>query len=270
MDFHVLGATLKKNITVMTRAYPTEFFVGTLLTGVYTVLSAWFMYHILFQGNIKNSFYNITGTSDYVSYVIVGNLCYMFVTRTCLNVSRSLIEELREGTLESLLIAPFRRTEYFVGNMLVQTITTFGETLISIFIGILFGLHFGNVNFFALLVVFLVSLYCFFGMALVLANIMLYTRDTYISQNTLFAFILLLCGVTFPTEMLPHWLGILSELIPVTHVLKITRGVLLSGYEIRDIAQRLLISFLLGSAYIIIGLSLNRKIESITLEKMEG
>ena len=99
------------------------------------------MYHYFFRKRLATDFANLAGTSDYMSYAIVGSLVYLFVVRTCLNVSRRLITELREGTLESLMLAPFRRTSYFMGNMILQTIMTLGETVIAAIIGIFFGLR---------------------------------------------------------------------------------------------------------------------------------
>lgn len=72
----------------------------------------------MLAGKLAKSFVSYAGTGDYMSYVIVGSLIYLFVVRTCLNVSRTLVTELREGTLESLIMAPFCRVEYFLGTML--------------------------------------------------------------------------------------------------------------------------------------------------------
>ena len=111
MNLGVLRATVKKNLMIRVRAYPMNFFIGNTLTGLYTLLGAWLAYHCLFGGSLFPHFVQAAGTADYMSYVAVGSVVYLFVVRTCLNVSRSLISELREGTLESLMLAPFRRTE---------------------------------------------------------------------------------------------------------------------------------------------------------------
>lgn len=197
MEWKILKDTFKRNLIINLRAYPKDFFIGNLLTGVYTVISALFMYKMLFDGNITEEFVQYTSTGDYMGYIILGSLTYLFAVRTCLNVSRSLIIELREGTLESLMMAPFKRIEYFMGNMLHQTLATSFEIMVSVIIAIPFGLTFKNMNFISFLLVFIISLFGFFSLSLVLGALMLYTRDTYISQNTLFVGILLLCVLLF-------------------------------------------------------------------------
>lgn len=84
--------------------------------------------------------------------------------------------------------------------------------------------------FYSFLLVFIIDLFGFFSLSMVLGAIMLYTRDTYISQNTLFTGMLLLCGITFPIEYLPYPLKILAELIPVTEISNLIRGATLLGH----------------------------------------
>jgi len=270
MNLKVLYGTMKKNLLVNYRAYPVHFFVGNTLTGLYTVLGAWMMWKFLFEGNMSSDFSEITGTGDYISYVVVGSLTYIFVVRTCLNVSRSLITELREGTLESLMLAPFRRTEYFLGNMLVQTVTTSMEIIVSLVIAIPFGVDLSHAHMSAFLVAFVISLYAFFGVSMALGSIMLYTRDTYISQNTLFAFLFLVCGISFPVQYLPEWLRVIAGLIPVTESVALIRSTLLSGIGINEQITSVQNILILSTVYIIVGFKQMKRCEEIALEKING
>ncbi|MFZ5969318.1 MAG: ABC transporter permease [Bacillota bacterium] len=266
MDFRIMKATFKRNFMIQLRAYPMEFFIGNLLTALYTVLGAYFMYHLLFQGKMDDSFQGITGTADYMTYVILGSGIYLFVVRTHLNVSRSLITEMRTGTLESLMVAPFDRVGYFVGNMLQQTMTTSVELAISILFSIPFGINLSGVNISALLLAVVFSLAAYFGMSLILAAVMLYTRDTYISQNTLFLTIFVLCGITFPVEYLPRWAQFIAHFIPVTHSLKLIRGSTMMNMGILEQMDSLISLGLLAVTYSLIGFTWMKRVEKIALE----
>lgn len=270
MNFKTLNATFVRNFIVQLRAYPKDFFIGNLLTGIYTSLSAFFMYNLLFKGNMNTSFKQYAGTNDYISFVIVGTAVYLYVVRTCLNVSRSLITELRTGTLESIMIAPFNRIQYFLGNMLQQIITTSVEIIIAIVISIPFGLRFPNFNLSSFIVAFIISLFAFFSLSMVLACIMLYFRDTYISQNTLFLALFLLCGITYPVQYLPKAIRIISNFIPITDAVTLIRGSALLGLGVKEQMGRLIYVFILSALYCVIGCKLIRKIEFIALEKIEG
>lgn len=270
MNFKTLHGTFIRNFIIQLRAYPKDFFIGNLLTGIYTFISAVFMYNLLFKGNINSSFENYTGTSDYVSYVIVGTAVYLYVVRTCLNVSRSLITELRTGTLESIMIAPFSRVQYFVGNMLQQTITTSLEIIVAVLVSLAFGLKFTNFNLFSFIVVFVIGLFAFFSVSMVLACIMLYFRDTYISQNTLFLMIFLLCGISFPLQYLPKGVQIFSKLIPVTDTVNLIRGSALLGLGIKEQIGKIIYVVILSILYCAAGFKLLKKIEYTALEKIQA
>lgn len=270
MDLKVLCGTLKKNLLIKYRAYPVSFFLGNVLSGFYISLAAWMMYKLLFEKNLDSNFTNYTGTSDYMSYVIVGSLIYIFVVRTCLNVSRSLITELREGTLESLMLAPFRRVEYFLGNMLVQTVTTTFEILVSILVAIPFGVNFSHCNISSFLIVTIVVLYAFFGVSMILGCFMLYTRDTYISQNTLFTFLFLVCGITFPSQYLPEWLRVIAEFIPITKSVALIRNSVLLNMGVKEQISMIINVFLVSTVYVVVGFKLMKKSEEVALEKING
>lgn len=270
MGVKVFLATIQKELQVRLRAYPVSFMVSCLTTGVYTNLGAWLLYHCFFEERLSDSFSQYTGTGDYMSYVIIGSCTYMFVVRTCLNVSRTLVTELREGTLDSLMLAPFHRSAYFLGNMTLQTMTTFLELLIAILIGLIFGLQINDFSGWKFVIAVLLSLYGFFGISMMLGCLMLYTRNTYVTQNTLFSLIFLLCGITFPKEYLPSVLQYAGMLIPVTDAVDLLRSSLLGGMVTGDwlvVAGRL---FVLSSIYIMLGFPLMEKAERIALEKMEG
>lgn len=270
LNCKILYATFRRNFIIQLRAYPKDFFIGNVLTAIYTAVSAFFMYHLLFGGQMKESFVSYAGTSDYVSYVIIGNCMHLLMVRTLLNVSRSLITELREGTLESLMLAPFRRVQYFLGNMLQQTVTTSGEAAVMLLVCLPFGVSFSCFNGPAALIGLALSLVSYFSISLILASVMLYTRDTYISQNTLFAVLFLICGVAFPVQYLPEPVQWLAQGIPVTVSLDIIRNSTLRGMTAAAQLGSYARISVMSAVYCTVGFSLIKRVESAALEKIFG
>lgn len=270
MFWKSMQATFVRNFTSQIRAYPMSFFIGNLLTALYSVLSAWFMYQLLFKGRLNPSFQQLAGTTDYISYVIIGSALYALSVRTCLNVSRSLITELREGTLESLMLTPFSRYGYFAGNMFQQTLTSLGEVSLAFLICIPFGFKAVGFSFPHFLLAMGAALYAFFGMSMVLGAIMLYTRDTYISQNTLFVFMYLVSGVLFPSGYLPEGLESFSRMIPLGPALDVVRASFFGIQSQNSFMMTIGFLFLTGTIYTIIGFLSMKRIENIALEKIFG
>ena len=60
-------------------------------------------------------------------------------------------------------------------------------------------------------------------------------------QMSFFFFLpsLLLSGFMFPFRGMPHWAQVLGEVLPLTHFLRIVRGILLKGNGIEEVARQL-------------------------------
>lgn len=269
-NIYVFKANIYKYFVTLHRAYPRSFFIGSLITIFYTLLYSHILYNNVFDGEVDNVFINYTGTSNYMGYIIVGVLVYSFTVSTLLNVSRSLITERRLGTLESVMLAPYNRGCYFLAYMVAQTIHTFLELIFAIPILLLFRVEFLYFNIGSFLIVLLVSLFAFLGLSLLLANIMLYTRDTYISQNTLFTIMFLICGINFPIEYLPNIVSKIAYIIPVTHSVKLFRSILLTGSSLSIGNNSIWALLIQGIIYTSIGFMTMKKVEVIALENIEG
>jgi ABC-2 type transport system permease protein len=263
---HILS-TAKRNLTMQTRAYPVDFFVSKLLGCFFTILGAFFLYTIVFKGNVSIHFIKFSGTSDYMSFAILGCFTNLFVRGTFLNVSRSFITEMREGTLDSLLISPVKYMGYLSGNMLEQTMITSGELLAAMIITLPFGLRFPNIDVASTLLCIAITLISLFGMAIILAGIMVHFKDTYLSQNTVFSVMFLTTGVLFPIQYLPSWIQVISNCIPVTYALRILRNSVLTGLDIVTQARDFTALALLSVIYFSVGVLLTHKVMKKAPEK---
>lgn len=263
-------ATFHRQLISTRRAYPWSFFIGHILDGIYMTVFAYLSYHFIFQGELNEAFVQVTGTSNYLSYVILGGVFNSFAVSLLMIVSRMLITEMREGTLESLMLTPSSRKGYFLGGAAQGLTRTMLEAAAIIVIGFLFGLQLEDVNI-GLLAVSLV-LFCFaiFSQALLLGSLMLAFRDTYITQNTLFVVMMLVSGVTFPPEFLPGWLQAISSVMPLTYGLELFRAAMLSGEWNTSLLYQLGILAGLGFVYFMIGSFAIKRMERTVMEKHFG
>ncbi|AIQ18837.1 hypothetical protein H70357_20645 [Paenibacillus sp. FSL H7-0357] len=258
-------ATAVRNQRSNLRAYPWTFTFGHIIEGGYLVLISYFSYYYLIRGELDAQFSVFAGSSNYLAYVIIGGALSIFSTSMIMNVSRALMTEWREGTLEALLLSPSRRNGYFLGNAAQQLYRSGFELVTILLFGYLAGLRLPTPHLLSVLTSGLLFLLSCYAMALVLGSIMLYTRDTYIVQNTFFAVTTLLCGFQFPRQYLPGYLQQAAEIFPLTSALELLRSSLLTGEEVglSDVPLVLLLSFL----YIAVGLWCNRRVERGMFER---
>lgn len=173
-------------------------------------------------------------------YNIVPGLMGVILTMTMIMITGLAITRERErGTMENLLSMPTRPLEVLVGK-----ITPY------IFVGyiqlglILFMAHF------LFQVPILGSVFLLLAAALVFiaANLAMGIMFSTIAQNQLqamqmafFVFLpsILLSGYLFPFRGMPIWAQAIGEVLPLTHFLRIARGILLKGNGIWDIAPEI-------------------------------
>jgi ABC-2 type transport system permease protein len=162
---------------------------------------------------------------------------------TALSVTR----EVERGTMESLLAMPIKPLEIMIGKILPYIFIGFLQaTLILVFAMTLFSVPVEGS------LVLLATLSTLF----IAANLSIgYTFST-IAQNQLqaiqmsFMFFLpniLLSGFMFPFAGMPRWAQWIGEVLPLTHYIRIVRGIMLKGATLYDLQ---------GEALALVGLML--------------
>lgn len=262
-----MSATARRVLLENLRAYQWGFFANRLLTSFFSVTLAFLLYNVLFNRQIDASFQAYTGSTDYLTFTVIGVSIQAYVQGALLNVGRSLIGERRAGTLEGLFLAPAPHSAYLLGVMLQQTLLTTLDFLVILAISIPFGANYAQTNWLALALILLIAHIGFLGMAVILGAVMLYLRNTYLTQNTVLAILLLICGVLFPVEYLPDWVQRIAAFIPLTHALRLARGNVLLGRDLAQQAPEFLGLLLLSVVYCVVGLLLVGRVRKIALEE---
>src|SRR5215472_1005108 len=173
---------------------------------------------------------------------LVGTILTMtMLIFTALSVTR----EIERGTMESLLSMPITPFEIMLGKIVPYIIVGFVQASLIIGIGItLFGVPvLGNLAVLAALSTLFIATNLSIG----------YTFST-VAQNQLQAmqmsmmFFLpniLLSGFMFPFAGMPVWAQYIGEALPLTHFLRIVRGVMLKGAAIADLRYDAIALFIL-------------------------
>jgi ABC-2 type transport system permease protein len=173
-------------------------------------------------------------------YNIVPGLMGVILTMTMVMITGLAITRERErGTMENLLSMPTRPLEVLVGKITPYILVGYFQlTLILAMAHFLFG------------VPVLGSVFLLFAAAFVFiaANLAMGIMFSTVAQNQLqamqmafFVFLpsILLSGYLFPFRGMPAWAQAIGEILPLTHFLRIARGILLKGNGLWDIAPEI-------------------------------
>lgn len=254
-------ALIRRNWQMYRRYFPITLFANRILGLSFELIGIWLVAHFLFSNKVSDTAENLFQTNDYFTYATVGMLFYSLSVTILMNVGRALITEVREGTLTSLLITPYRILSYYAGAFIEQFWRAILEFLALFIVALFLGANLFSISLtkWALGIVFVaLASSC---MSIFLSNIMLILRDTFISQNTLFILMFLLSGVTFPREILPQWMQTIGNFIPMTQVLEVIRMLYSSTSNDLLFYQTMLLGIISSICYFVIGIVWYKKTE---------
>jgi ABC-2 type transport system permease protein len=179
-------------------------------------------------------------------YNVVPGLLGIILTMTMVMMTALAVTRERErGTMENLLAMPVGPIEVMVGKIVPYiVIGAIQVSVVLIAAKLLFGVPF-------------VGSFTLFGIATLLfitVNLALGFTFSTISQNQLqavqmsFFFLMpsiLLSGFAFPFRGMPEWAQAIGEALPVTHFLRIVRGLMLKGANFEQIASEVAVLMLM-------------------------
>ncbi|MBA2252867.1 MAG: ABC transporter permease [Nitrospirales bacterium] len=173
-------------------------------------------------------------------YNIVPGLMGVVLTMTMVMITGLAITRERErGTMENLLSMPTRPLEVLIGKIIPYIFVGYVQvSLILIASYFLFDVPMvGNLG--LLLVVALVFIAANLAMGITFSTVA--KNQLQAMQMSFFFFLpsLLLSGFMFPFRGMPQWVQAVGELFPLTHFLRIVRGILLKGNGLEDVTLQL-------------------------------
>jgi ABC-2 type transport system permease protein len=172
--------------------------------------------------------YNPEGITQ---YNIVPGLMGVILTMTMIIMTAlAITRELERGTMENLLAMPVRPIEVMIGKILPFVLIGYVQVLV-VLLAARYAFHVPMVGSVWLL------LAC--SLVFILANLTIGITFSTLAKNQTqamqmgFFFLLpsiLLSGFMFPYRGMPEWAQVFGEVLPMTHFLRIVRGVVLKGY----------------------------------------
>jgi ABC-2 type transport system permease protein len=178
--------------------------------------------------------YNPEGVTQ---YNIVPGLMGVVLTMTMVMMtSLAMTRERERGTMENLLATPVRPLEVMLGKIVPYILIGYVQVVV-ILAAAAFLFRVPMVGSLALLSAVLV-LFIAANLAIGFTFSTLAKSQMQAMQMTMFFFLpsMLLSGFMFPYRGMPGWAQVIGEALPLTHFLRIVRGILLKGSTAAEIA----------------------------------
>jgi ABC-type multidrug transport system, permease component len=165
-------------------------------------------------------------------YMVPGILAIVLSMTMMMITSMAIVRERERGTLEQLIVTPMRTWELMAGKILPYVVVGYAQLTLGLLIGIVvFRIP---VKGSLLLFYGLTSLHILASLAWGILISSVARTQMQAMQMSFFALMpsILLSGFMFPREAMPAFFRAISNILPVTFFLQISRGILLKGVGI--------------------------------------
>ncbi|MFO1090126.1 MAG: ABC transporter permease [Hyphomicrobiales bacterium] len=187
---------------------------------------------------VVHRLYNPEGITQY--NIVPGLVGTILTMTTVLSTALALTRETERGTMENLLAMPAQPAEIMIGKITPYIGLGFVQVAV-ILIMAKFAFHVPMIGSFALLAF---GLFLFIATNVTLGYLFstLARNQMQAMQMTFFYFLpsILLSGFMFPFRGMPSWAQTIGEILPLTHFLRIVRGILLKGAGFASVYSEML------------------------------
>lgn len=174
---------------------------------------------------------------SYLAFMLIG-----IALTDCVGVSlTTFAREIREGqltgTLEATMMSPVRLPAILLCSSLWNYFFSGFRFVLYVGLGaVLYDVRLVQANLTSTLVIFLLTVACFAGVGILWASVILILKRGEAILSLAGLIVIVVSGVVFPRQLLPAWLQLVAQAVPLTHALDGMRRAVLLGQGLRELA----------------------------------
>lgn len=247
----VVSAEFNKTIRIWL-SYP-------IMIAFWAIFPLLWVFPFVFQGKAlvgsmsSDAFARLTGSGNYMAFVLIGAMVSTFIFSGLWGVGNSLREETYWGTMEYIIASPTHPLIILVGKTLAEAawsslMVVFQATIIGVFFGVQFTLAK------VLPVIMLVSLlmFGFYGFAIAFAGFTLLIKEVHGWVHTLEWVFFLFSPIRYPVQVNPIT-RLVSTFVPLTWALVAIRGIILLDQQKVSLWQTVAVLLMMDAVLLVGG-----------------
>lgn len=252
-DVQALWAVVRREWTIFIR-YPSwiiALFIWPVIFPMGYILTARALSGV--DGSGLTTFQNATGLNEYVGFIAVGTMIWMWQNIVLWAIGYSLRNEQMRGTLESNWLSPTWRFSYLLGSSIPQMVSMFMLMLVSgLEYAFLFKVNFSGSLWLTLLVI-LAAIPSVYGLGFAFASVVITLKEANAFVFLVRGIVMIFCGITYPLVILPGWMQSVAQWLPQTYIIHAVRTAALSTEGFSAIAFDLKMLVIFGIFWLALG-----------------
>src|SRR6266511_3672138 len=205
------------------------------------------------DGSGMVQFQAATGIHNYIGYIAIGAMIWMWQNVVLWNVGFSLRNEQLRGTLESNWLSPTWRFAYLLGSSAPQLLSMLMFLTVSaIEFVLVLGVQFQGSLWLTLLAI-LAAIPSVYGLGFAFASLVITVKEANAFVFLVRGIVMIFCGITFPVSILPGWMQSIANWLPQTYLIHGMRAAAFSNAGIRELTPDLIPLLLFGAFWLVVG-----------------
>jgi ABC-2 type transport system permease protein len=222
MELSAIRAIVYKNIIHMSR-YKFDLVFWAIMPVMW--VTPLIFQGIAFVGGTSSEYFaELTGSADFLSFLVVGTILFMFVSSAVWGAGNAIRWEQESGTLEVLWTTPASRVDILVGTSISETIWASINVLIQFtIISFFLQIHIlwqGAILSVGILLLTNIGLY---GFGVLMAGIIIVFKEPGTLTEMIETGMHFITPVRYSLQALPGWVRVISLVIPFTLGLSVIR-----------------------------------------------
>lgn len=204
-----------------------------------------------------NVLFNPDSTTS--NFMIPGLIAVILQIVTVALTAFSIVREKEQGTLEQLMVTPVGRLGLMLGKLAPYAVLAMAELLMVLFISrVVFAVP-SHGSYFTLIVMSIPFVVASLSLGLLISTVA--QTQGQALQFTMLTMLpsILLSGYVSPRETMPGPLYIISSVLPATHYMQVTRGIMIRGAGFLDLLPQFLTLIVISAVLILASTARFRK-----------
>jgi ABC-2 type transport system permease protein len=191
---------------------------------------------------------------NYFAFVLIGVAFSEYLAIGIGAIGDSIRQGQTTGTLELMLLSPTRLVVTLLSSSLWSYMFATLRVVVYLIVGVALGMRFDQANVPFALLSLVLAIVSFNALGLFSASVIILMKRGDPLGWALRVSSLVLGGVYYPVAVLPGWLNVIGQLLPLTHALELLRRSLLRGEGFAELSGELAILAVLTLVLLPLGL----------------
>lgn len=175
-------------------------------------------------------FVALTGTADYMGYIIIGATMYAWLNITLWDVGFQLRDEQMRGTLESNWLCPVWRFSILLGPSLCKlAVSIFFLGLGAVEYWLVYGVNIVGDQSLLVLAIILLVIPSIYGIGVAFASLVVRLQKASAMVFLVRGIFMIFTGIAYPLAVMPEWMQGVGAWLPLTYATHAIRAVALNG-----------------------------------------